>query len=113
MILPARAKNFAEALRRARRFSIRSKCVEEKKDLIQMSAMKEGSLRISAPSKKLLSIFWKATLQAGYKAGEDILLGLDCASSEMWRGNGKYELYKSTKKNSDARADGEANSRSC
>jgi len=40
----------------------------------------------------------EAISQAGYKAGDDILLGLDCASSEMWRGNGKYELYKSSKK---------------
>ncbi len=38
-----------------------------------------------------LSFIMKATENAGYKPGDDIMLALDCASSEYYK-NGKYEL---------------------
>ena len=38
-----------------------------------------------------LGFIMKATESAGYKPGDDIMLALDCASSEYFK-NGKYEL---------------------
>jgi enolase len=40
-------------------------------------------------------VFLPAIEQAGYRAGEDLVLALDVASSEMWKDKG-YVFYKST-----------------
>ncbi len=42
-------------------------------------------------SREALDYILKAIEDAGYKAGEDIVLALDCAASEFYK-NGKYEL---------------------
>ncbi len=98
MILPVKAKNFAEALRMGTETFHALKAVLKKNGL-NTNVGDEGGFAPSVGSiEQTLEYILEAIASAGYKAGEDILLGLDCASSEMWRGNGKYELYKSTKK---------------
>ncbi len=98
MILPVQAKNFAEALRMGTETFHALKAVL-KKDGLNTNVGDEGGFAPNVGSiERTLDYILEAISKAGYKAGEDILLGLDCASSEMWRGNGKYELYKSTKK---------------
>ena len=98
MILPVKAKNFAEALRMGTETFHALKAVL-KKDGLNTNVGDEGGFAPNVGSiEQTLDYILEAISKAGYKAGEDILLGLDCASSEMWRGNGKYELYKSTKK---------------
>lgn len=98
MILPVKAKNFAEALRMGTETFHALKAVL-KKDGLNTNVGDEGGFAPNVGSiEQTLEYILEAISKAGYKAGEDILLGLDCASSEMWRGNGKYELYKSTKK---------------
>jgi enolase len=97
MILPAKAKNFAEALRMGAEVFHALKSVLKKQGL-NTNVGDEGGFAPNLSSiEQTLGYILDAIGAAGYKAGEDILLGLDCASSEMWR-NGKYELYKSTKK---------------
>ena len=44
-----------------------------------------------ASSEEALTFIMKAIESAGYKAGEDIVLALDCASSEYYK-DGKYNL---------------------
>ncbi len=44
-----------------------------------------------ASADEALGFIMKATEAAGYKPGDDVMLALDCASSEYYR-NGKYEL---------------------
>ncbi len=98
MILPVKAKNFAEALRMGTETFHALKAVLKKAGL-NTNVGDEGGFAPNVGSiDQTLEYILEAISKAGYKAGEDILLGLDCASSEMWRGNGKYELYKSTKK---------------
>ncbi|MBS1903287.1 MAG: phosphopyruvate hydratase [Bacteroidetes bacterium] len=97
MILPAKAKNFAEALRMGTETFHSLKSVLKKKGL-NTNVGDEGGFAPNLSSiDQTLEYILEAIVSAGYKPGVDMLLGLDCASSEMWR-NGKYELYKSTKK---------------
>ncbi len=99
MILPAKAKNFAEALRMGTEIFHSLKGVLKKKGLNTNVGDEGGFAPQNLSSiEETVELILEATVLAGYKPGEDILLGFDCASSEMWRGNGKYELYKSTKK---------------
>jgi enolase len=97
MILPAKAKNFAEALRMGTEVFHALKSVLKKQGLNTHVGDEGGFAPNLSSIEQTLGYILDAIGAAGYKAGEDILLGLDSASSEMWR-NGKYELYKSTKK---------------
>jgi enolase len=45
-------------------------------------------------NEEAIEVIMSAIDAAGFKAGKDIYVGLDVASSEMWK-NGKYEFYKS------------------
>jgi enolase len=45
-------------------------------------------------NEEAFSMILSAIEQAGYKAGKDVYLALDAASSEMWN-KGKYDFYKS------------------
>ncbi|HYM20453.1 MAG TPA: phosphopyruvate hydratase [Candidatus Kapabacteria bacterium] len=97
MILPAKAKSFSEAIRMGVETFHSLKTVLKKKGL-NTNVGDEGGFAPNLSSiDQTIEYILEAINQAGYTAGEDILLGLDSASSEMWR-NGKYELYKSTKK---------------
>jgi enolase len=97
MILPAKAKNFAEAIRMGTETFHCLKSVLKKKGL-NTNVGDEGGFAPNLSSiDQTIDYILEAISQAGYKAGDEILLGLDCASSEMWR-NGKYEMYKSSKK---------------
>lgn len=98
MILPSKAKSFSEALRIGTEVFHALKSVLKKKGH-NTNVGDEGGFAPNLSSiDETIGYILEAISQAGYKAGDDVLLGLDCASSEMWRGNGKYELYKSSKK---------------
>lgn len=98
MILPSKAKSFSEALRIGTEVFHALKSVLKKKGH-NTNVGDEGGFAPNLSSiDETIGYILEAISQAGYKAGDDVLLGLDCASSEMWRGNGKYELYKSSRK---------------
>ena len=46
-------------------------------------------------NEEALAVILQAIEQAGYRPGEDLVLALDVAASEMWKGSG-YTFYKST-----------------
>lgn len=98
MILPSKAKSFSEALRIGTEVFHALKFVLKKKGH-NTNVGDEGGFAPNLSSiDETIEYILEAVSQAGYTAGENILLGLDCASSEMWRGAGKYEMYKSSKK---------------
>jgi enolase len=98
MILPAKAKSFSEGLRIGTEVFHALKSVLKKKGH-NTNVGDEGGFAPNLSSiDETIGYILEAISQAGYKAGDDVLLGLDCASSEMWRGAGKYEMYKSSKK---------------
>jgi enolase len=99
MIMPARAKSFAEALRMGAEVFHALKAVL-KKGGHNTNVGDEGGFAPANLSSinETVEYILDAITQAGYKPAVDVLLAFDSASSEMWRGSGKYELYKSTKK---------------
>ncbi len=96
MIIPAGAKSFREALRMGTEVFHSLKNVLHKKNL-NTSVGDEGGFAPDLKSnEEAFEVIIAGIEGAGYKAGKDIYLGLDAASSEMWN-KGKYDFYKSHK----------------
>jgi enolase len=89
MILPVGAKSFAEALRCGSEIfhTLRS---ELKKAGHNTNVGDEGGFAPNLPSADAaLEFVMNAIGKAGYKAGLDVVLGLDCAATEFFK-DGKY-----------------------
>jgi enolase len=91
MILPVGAPSFAEALRYGAEVFHTLKRVLHKKGL-NTAVGDEGGFAPDLPSNEAaIEVILEAIEKAGYKAGKDIFIGLDCASSEFYK-DGKYVL---------------------
>jgi enolase len=91
MILPVGAPNFAEALRYGAEIFHSLKSVLKGQGL-NTAVGDEGGFAPDLPSNRAaLDTIMTAIEKAGYKAGDDILLGLDVASSEFYK-DGVYDL---------------------
>ncbi len=91
MILPVGAPNLAEAVRYGAEVFHTLKKVLQGRGL-NTAVGDEGGFAPDLPSNEAaVEVILEAIEQAGYRAGEDILLGLDVASSEFYI-NAKYEL---------------------
>ncbi len=91
MILPVGAPNFAEALRYGAEIFHSLKSVLRAKGL-NTAVGDEGGFAPDLPSNRAaLDTIMVAIEKAGFVAGDDILLGLDVASSEFYR-DGVYDL---------------------
>jgi len=91
MVLPAGASNFSEALRCGAEIFHALKSVLTQRGL-STAVGDEGGFAPNLPSNEAaLEIIMEAIGNAGYKAGEDVYLGLDCAASEFFK-DGKYVL---------------------
>jgi enolase len=91
MVMPVGAENFRDALRCG------AEIFHELKKIIGAQGMPttvgdEGGFAPNFKSnQECLQTIMKAIEGAGYKAGEDVLLALDCAASEFYK-DGKYHL---------------------
>jgi len=91
MILPVGAPNFTEALRYGAEVFHSLKSVLSGQGL-NTAVGDEGGFAPDLPSNRAaLDTIMTAIEKAGFKAGEDILLGLDAASSEFYK-DGVYDL---------------------
>ena len=91
MILPVGAPNFAEALRYGAEIFHALKSVLRAQGL-NTAVGDEGGFAPDLPSNRAaLDTIMEAIGKAGFNAGDDILLGLDVASSEFFE-NGQYNL---------------------
>src|SRR5512134_769636 len=97
MVLPVGAQNFAEALRcGAEIFHTLKKVLHEQG--LATAVGDEGGFAPNLPSNEAaLETILQAIERAGYKAGRDVYLGLDVASSEFFK-NGAYELESEGRK---------------
>lgn len=94
MIIPAGAKSFSEALRCGTEIFHSLRNVLHKKNY-NTNVGDEGGFAPSLKSnEEAVEVILEAVEKAGYSSGKDVYIGLDVASSEMWK-NGKYEFYKS------------------
>ena len=91
MVMPAGAKSFREALRMGAEVFHALKAVLKNKGL-NTSVGDEGGFAPNLSSNaEAIDVILKAIKEAGYKAGKDIWLALDCAASEYYK-SGKYVL---------------------
>jgi enolase len=97
MILPVGAPNFSEALRYGAEIFHALKSVLRGKGL-NTAVGDEGGFAPDLPSNRAaLDTIMEAIGKAGFTAGDDILLGLDVASSEFFEG-GQYNLASEGRK---------------
>ncbi|MCZ6525997.1 MAG: phosphopyruvate hydratase [Gammaproteobacteria bacterium] len=96
MILPVGADSLTEAVRYGAEVFHSLKAVLNKKGLSTTVGDEGGFAPDLSSNEQAIEVILKAIDDAGYKAGEDILLGLDVASSEFYR-DGKYVLASENK----------------
>jgi enolase 1/2/3 len=94
MVMPVGAPSLAEALRTGAEI-FHSLRASMKKRGLATGVGDEGGFAPSLKSnREALDLVLEAVANAGYKAGSDVYLALDVASSEMWD-NGRYVFKKS------------------
>ena len=91
MIMPAGADSFKEALRMGAEIFHALKKVLKAKGYNTAVGDEGGFAPDLKSNEEALQVIMEAIKQAGYVAGEDILLALDVASSELFK-DGKYHL---------------------
>jgi len=91
MIMPVGAESFSEALRCGTEIFHALKSALHSAGLATGVGDEGGFAPNIASAREALDFILRAIESAGYKAGGDVLLALDCASTEFFK-NGKYEL---------------------
>ncbi len=96
MIVPKGFDRFSEALRAITEIFHALKGVLKKKGLSTAVGDEGGFAPKLDSAEAAIDAILQATKEAGYKAGRQIFLALDVASSEFYTGNGNYVFKKST-----------------
>jgi enolase len=91
MIMPAGARSFSEALRMGAEIFHTLKDVLKKKGYNTAVGDEGGFAPNLKSNEEALQVIMEAIEKAGYQPGEDVLLALDVASSELFK-DGKYYL---------------------
>jgi enolase len=91
MILPVGAPNFREALRYGAEIFHALKKILADRGLSTAVGDEGGFAPDLGSNEEALEVILQAIDKAGYKAGKDIYLGLDAASSEFYK-EGRYDL---------------------
>src|SRR5579859_1496232 len=97
MIVPVGAKSFREALRCGAEVFQNLKSIIDSKGMSTAVGDEGGFAPDVATHAAAIELILEAIGKAGYKAGQDVLVALDCAASEFYR-DGTYVL-ESEKKN--------------
>jgi enolase len=95
MIMPVKADRFAEALRMGSEVfhALKSQLHDAGHNT---NVGDEGGFAPNLKSnREAVEVVLEAVGKTGLKAGEDIFIALDVASSELWAGNGRYTFKKS------------------
>ncbi|HEX2206959.1 MAG TPA: phosphopyruvate hydratase [Longimicrobium sp.] len=95
MVMPVGAETFSEGLRMGTEVFHSLKKVLSKAGKNTAVGDEGGFAPDLRDNEEALAVILQAIEQAGYRAGEDLVLALDVASSEMWKDKG-YVFYKST-----------------
>ncbi len=96
MIMPVGAASFSEALRYGVEVFHHLKKLLLKQGLNTAVGDEGGFAPDLASNKAAIDIILEAVNAAGFKVGDDILIALDCASSEFYR-DGQYNLSSENK----------------
>lgn len=96
MIIPAGAPSFKEALRYGAEVFHHLKAVLETKGMNTAVGDEGGFAPDLSSNEDAIKVILEAIDNAGYKAGQDIFIGIDAASSEFYE-NGIYHLASENK----------------
>jgi enolase len=91
MVMPVGAPTFSEALRCGTEIFHSLKSALHTAGLATAVGDEGGFAPNIASAREALDFILRSVESAGYKAGSDVVLALDCASTEFFK-NGKYEL---------------------
>jgi enolase len=91
MVLPVGAPNFAEALRAGTEIFHALKAVLKARGLATAVGDEGGFAPDLKSNEEAIETILEAINKAGYRAGADVHLGLDCASTEFYT-DGRYHL---------------------
>ncbi len=91
MIIPVGAPSLAEAVRYGTEVFHNLKSVLNKRGMNTAVGDEGGFAPDLSSNEEAIEVILEAIENAGFKAGEDIYLGLDCAASEYYK-DGKYTL---------------------
>jgi enolase len=94
MVMPAGLPTFAEALRSGTEIFHALRAILKKKGLSTGVGDEGGFAPNLTSNREALDVVLEAIGQAGLRAGHDVFLALDVASSELWEG-GRYVFRKS------------------
>ena len=92
MVMPVGAQSFSEALRMGAEIFHHLKAVLKDKKLNTAVGDEGGFAPNLGSNDEALDVIVEATQRAGYQPGDDILLALDAASSELYA-DGKYTFH--------------------
>lgn len=93
MIMPVKADSFADALRKGSEIFHHLKKILHERGLSTAVGDQGGFAPTFEGTEDALDTVLKAIENAGYKAGEEIMIALDCAASEFYH-DGKYDYTK-------------------
>ena len=91
MVLPVGFERFSDALRAGTEIFHALKSVLKSRGLSTAVGDEGGFAPDLRSNEEAVEVILEAIGKSGYRAGEDIYLGLDCAASEFYE-NGKYNL---------------------
>jgi enolase len=94
MVMPATAPTFAEALRTGAEIFHALRSILKSRGLSTGVGDEGGFAPSLKANREALDVVIEAIGKAGYKAGTDVFIALDVASSELWN-DGKYVFKKS------------------
>ena len=94
MVIPAGASSFAEGLRMGTEVFHSLKKVLVKRKLATGVGDEGGFAPDLESDAEALAVITEAIEATGYQPGKDILLALDCASSELWDAKKKQYVFK-------------------
>ena len=97
MIVPVGARSFREALRCGAEVFQKLKSIIDSKGMSTAVGDEGGFAPDVATHAAAIELILDAIGKAGYKAGQDVLVALDCAASEFYR-DGMYVLESEDKK---------------
>src|SRR5690554_8033894 len=93
MVMPIKAKNFTHAMQMGSEIFHNLKKVLHDRGLSTAVGDEGGFAPAFNGTEDALDTISKAVEKAGYKPGKEIMIALDCASSEFYK-NGKYDYTK-------------------
>src|SRR5207237_9602595 len=95
MVMPVGAPSFAEALRWGAEIFHALRGILKARGQSTGVGDEGGFAPNLRSNREAVEVVLEAIGKAGRKAGQDVYIALDVASSELWKGSGKYTFQKS------------------